>query len=164
MKEQSPENTSATNLLVDEIIELRLVRVLGCKEIALRSPEAQFLSRSPEHRFAIHRRSDGLRVGRIHLRVTNDEDIVGAVGHVGYEVDDLHRRNGYAVRAIKLIIDLAHQYKVVPLWVLIEPENIASRKAAERAGFQLVDVISTQPKAAFLGIGPQVCRYVIEQP
>lgn len=35
---------------------------------------------------------------------------------------------------------------------------------AERAGFQLVDVMNTQPETAILGIGVQVCRYVIEQP
>ncbi len=130
----------------------------------MRPPEAQFLCRAPEHRFAIHRQIDGLRVGRIHFRVTGDETIVSAVGHTGYEVDVIHRRNGYAVRAIRLIIRLAREYNVVPLWVLIEPENIASRRAAERAGFQLVDTINTRPEAVILGIGPQVCRYIIEQP
>ncbi len=164
MGQHSPEDIPAINVLEDEVIELRLLRVLGCKDSALRSPESQFLCRSPEHRFAIHRRSDGLRVGRIHLRVTNDETIVSAVGHIGYEVNALYRRNGYAVRAIRLIIGLAHQYGIAPLWVLLEPENVASRKVVEQAGFQLVDVVNTQPKAAVLGIGSQVCRYVVEQP
>lgn len=164
MKQRSLENAAAINVLTDEVIELRLLRVLDCEDTALRPRAAQFLCCAPEHRFAIHRRSDGLRVGRIHLRVTDDEAIVSALGHIGYEVDELHRRKGYAVRAIRLIVGLARQYSVAPLWVLIEPENIASRRAAERAGFQLVDVINTQHEAAILGIGAQVCRYVIEQP
>jgi predicted acetyltransferase len=163
MKHRSLENAT-TKVLADEVIELRLLRVLGCEDTVLRPPEAQFLCRAPEYRFAIHRQSDSLRVGRIHLRVTNDESIVSAVGHTGYEVDEPHRRNGYAVRAIRLIIGLARQCSVAPLWVFIEPDNVASRKAAERAGFQLVDVINTLPETAILGIGPQVCRYVIEQP
>lgn len=151
-------------LLADEVIELRLLRVLDSRNAAMRPPEAQFPCRVPEYRFAIHRRSDGLRVGRIHLRVTNDQAIRSAVGHTGYAVDEPHRRNGYAVRAIRLIIGLARHYGVAPLWVLIEPENIASRRAAERAGFQLIDVVDTRSEAVALGIGPRVCRYVIELP
>lgn len=164
MKQRSPEDKLPINLLTDEVIELRLLRVLGCEDTALRPPEAQFLCHAPEHRFAIHRRNDGLRVGRIHLRVTDDETIICAVGHTGYAVDAPHRRNGYAVRAILLIISLARQYGIAPLWVFIEPENIASRRAAERAGFQLLDLINTPPEAVNLGIGSQVYRYVIEQP
>jgi predicted acetyltransferase len=148
-------------LLSDEVIELRLIRVLGPENADLRPPEAQFLSRDPEYRFAIHRRSDGLRVGRIHLRVTGDPAILEAVGHTGYEVDELHRRNGYAARAIRLIIALAQHYGISPLWVLIDPENIASRRAVERAGLHLVDVIDTRPEALALGLGPQLCRYAV---
>lgn len=115
--------------LADELIELRLLRVLEPGDIASRPPEAQFLCRVPEYRFSIHRRSDGLRVGRIHLRVTHDEAILHAVGHTGYAVDEPHRRNGYAVRAIQLIIVLTRRCNLAPLWVFIEPENVASRRA-----------------------------------
>lgn len=162
MRQLPPKDALATNTLADGVIELRLLRVLGCEDTTLRPTEGQFLCRAPEYRFAIHRRSDGLRIGRIHLRVTDDETIIDAVGHTGYAVDTPHRRNGYAVRAIRLIIGLAQQCGMTSLWVLIEPENIASRRAAERAGFQLVDVINTHPEAARLGIDPQVCRYVIK--
>ena len=150
--------------LVDEIIELRLLRVLEPGDVASRPPEARFLCRVPEYRFSIHRQSDGLRVGRIHLRVTRDAAILRAVGHAGYAVDESHRRHGYAVRAIRLIIDLARHCNLAPLWVLIEPENVASRRAAERAGFQFVDVVDTQPEAIRLGIGARVCRYVVKKP
>ena len=39
---------------------------------------------APECRFAIHRRADGVRVGRIQLRLTDDATILRAVGHAGY--------------------------------------------------------------------------------
>ena len=149
-------------MLADEIVELRLIRVLQPGDVASRPPEAQFLCRVPEYRFAIHLCSNGLRVGRIHLRVSNDQDILGAVGHTGYAVDEAHRRNGYATRAIRLISDVAQYYGITPLWVLIEPDNVASRRAVERAGFQLMDVIDTRPEARGLGIGPRVCPYVME--
>lgn len=148
-------------LLSDEAIELRLIRVIGPHNVEARPEAERFLSRVPEYRFAIHRRTDGLRVGRIHLRVTVDKEIAESVGHTGYAVDELHRRNGYATRALRLIVGLARQWNILPLWVLIEPENIASRRAAERAGFILLDVVDTSPAAAALGVGPMVYRYRI---
>jgi tagatose 1,6-diphosphate aldolase len=148
-------------VLADDVIELRLIRVIHPGDPAARPPEAQFLSSALEYRFAIHRRTDGLRVGRIHLRITDDPLIVRALGHSGYAVDEAHRRNGYATRAIRLVVNLARVCEVTPLWVLIEPENVASRKSVERVGFDLVDIVETLPEGAALGLGPLVCRYVM---
>ena len=148
-------------LLADDGVELRLLRVMGPHNAKERPPDARFLARVPECRFAIHRRRDGLRVGRIHLRVTREARIVEAIGHAGYAVDDEHRRNGYATRAIRLIVGLARYWDVLPLWVLIEPENVASRRAVERAGFELVDVVGSSAEIMALGMGPAVCRYTI---
>jgi len=150
--------------LSDDAIELRLIRVLAPGDVSARPPEARFISSAREYRFAIHRTTDGLRVGRIHLRATDDAAIVCAVGHAGYAVDEEHRRNGYAVRAVRLITGLAHRCGIAPLWVLIEPENIASRMVVERAGFALVDEVDTRPEAVALGLGPRVCRYAIANP
>lgn len=77
--------------LQDDVIELSLLRVLGPADAAARSPEARFLSAAPECRFAIHRRSDGERVGRIHLRLTDDPTVLRAIGHSGYEIDAAYR-------------------------------------------------------------------------
>ncbi|MCX5661260.1 MAG: GNAT family N-acetyltransferase [Planctomycetota bacterium] len=148
--------------LADEAIELRVIRVLGAGDVEARPVEARFLSRAPEYRFAIHRVGDGLRVGRIHLRGTHDPLIVGTLGHTGYAVDEPHRRKGYATRAVRLIVGLARNWGVLPLWVVIEPDNIASRRTVERAGFRLVEEIDTPPEALALGTGPRVCRYVFE--
>lgn len=146
-------------VLADDAIELRLIRVIHPGDLSARPPEARFLSSVREYRFAIHRRTDDLRVGRIHLRITDDPMIVRALGHSGYEVDDAHRRNGYATRAIRLVVGLAGVCGVTPLWVLIEPDNVASRKSVERAGLELVDVVETLPQGTALGLGHLVCRY-----
>ena len=114
-----------------------------------------------EYRFAIHRRTDGVRVGRIHIRVTDDKEIAESVGHGGYAVEEAHRRNGYATRAIRLMVGLAHIGGVMSLWVLIEPENIASRRAVERVGLVLLDVVDASTAAVALGVGSKVCRYTI---
>lgn len=148
--------------LADDMVELRLIRVLAPGDLTARPPEARFLSDSHEYRFAIHRQIDGARVGRVHLRVTDDPDIIRALGHSGYAVDEEHRGNGYATRALRLVVGLARAVKTIPLWVLIEPENVASRRVVERAGFQLVDIVDSRPEGLALGHGPRVCRYRIK--
>lgn len=154
-----PASPPPRELLADDAIELRLIRILGPHDAEARPENERFLSRVRECRFAIHRRSDGLRVGRIHLRVTRDEQVVRAAGHSGYAVDEEHRRNGYATRAIRLIVGLARHWDVLPLWVLIEPHNAASRGAVERAGLVLADTVDSAPELMALGMGPRVCRY-----
>ena len=148
----------------DDRIELRLLRVLGPADVDSRPPQTRFLARAAEHRFAIHRRSDGARVGRIHFRITDDPGIVGVLGHGGYEIDEAYRRMGYATRAVVLIRRVARSHGVAPLWILIAPENEASRRTAERAGLRLVDIVAASPVAVSLGLGPQLCRYVVDQP
>jgi predicted acetyltransferase len=148
-------------VLADDAIELRLLRVIHPGDVTARPPEAQFLASALEYRFAIHQRADDLRVGRIHLRITDDPLILRALGHSGDAVDEAHRRNGYATRAIRLVVGLAGVCAVTPLWVLIEPDNVASRKSVERVGFDLVDIVETLPEGTALGLGPLVCRYVM---
>ena len=159
-----PEPAPAADVLRDDVIELRLLRVLGPEDAGRRRPEARFLAAATECRFAIHRREDGVRVGRIHLRLTGDPAIVRALGHSGYEVDDAHRRQGYATRALLAIRRVARHYGVAPLRVLIAPGNVASRRTAERAGLTLVDTVATAPEALALGIEPELCRYSAERP
>jgi hypothetical protein len=45
-------------VLRDEVIELRLLRVLRLGGVMSRPPEARFLAAATECRFAIHRRPD----------------------------------------------------------------------------------------------------------
>lgn len=145
--------------LEDDAVELRLLRVLGPADANARSAAAQFIAQAPEYRFAIHRRSDGLRVGRIHLRITHNDRILRAVGHAGYAVDEAHQRRGYATRALRLIQQLARMHRLSPLWVLIAPDNVASRRTVERVGFQLVDTVEASPEALAIDVAPLICRY-----
>lgn len=159
-----PTPTPPDDVLHDDVIELRLLRVLGPADATSRPPALRFLAAARECRFAIHERESGERVGRIHLRLTDEPTIVRALGHCGYEVDEAHRRRGYAARALVAIRRLAQRYGVAPLWVLIAPGNVASRRTAERAGLTLVDTVAATPEALVAGLEPEVCRYVVEQP
>ncbi|WP_420124952.1 GNAT family N-acetyltransferase [Longimicrobium sp.] len=148
-------------VLADDAIELRLIHVLHPGDA--RPAEKEFLSAVREYHFAIYCREDGRTTGSIRLRATNDPRIVRAVGHVGYDVNTEHRGKGYATRAIRLIASLARLCGVMPLWLLIEPNNDASRRAAERAGFTFVDIVETMPEARGLRqeVGPHLRRYVL---
>jgi RimJ/RimL family protein N-acetyltransferase len=53
---------------------------------------------------------------------------------------------------------------VAPLWVLVAPANVASRRTAERAGFALVDIVAAAPEALAMGLEPELCRYTAAQP
>ena len=75
-----------------------------------------------------------------------------ALDHLGHDVGDLEHVSA-------LVVGLAKLCGVTPLWVLIEPDNVASRRVVERAGLELVDIIDTEPEAVALGLGPKVCRY-----
>lgn len=160
----TPDRPAPTDSFVDDAIQLRLLRTLGPADAEVRSAESRFLARATEYRFAIHRRSDGTRVGRIHLRVTDDPTIVRALGHAGFAVDEAYRRLGYATRAIGLIRQVARHHGVAPLWILIEPDNVPSRRAVERAGLHLVAIDDSAPEAVALGLGSQLCRYAIDNP
>lgn len=159
-----PDPPPPAGLLRDDVVELRLLRVLAAGDTDARPVEARFLACAPEIRFAIHRLEDGARVGRIHIRLTDDATVLRAVGHGGYEVDPAHRRQGYAVRALRLMRGIARHYGVAPLWVLIAPENTASRRTAEGAGMTLVDVVPAAPEALAMGLEPRLCRYVARHP
>jgi predicted acetyltransferase len=146
--------------LFDDVIELRLIRFLPVGDLSKRDSASAFLAAAPEYRFAIHRRGDGLRVGRIHFRITEDPSIVPVLGHMGYAVGEEHRRQGYATRAIRIASSVAAGLGQPSTWVLIEPDNIPSRRAVERAGLRFIDEVETRPSAVALGLGPRVCRYV----
>jgi len=47
---------------------------------------------------------------------------------------------------------------------LPDPAPAPSRRTAERAGLRLVDVVPTAPEALALGLGPDVCRYAVDDP
>ena len=159
-----PTPRPSDSMLRDDVIELRLIRVLGPADIDSRPAEAKFLASGTECRFAIHRLQDGVRVGRTHVRLTDDPKILHSHGHSGYEIDEAYRRQGYAARALLAIRRVARHYQVAPLWVFIAPTNVASRRTAERAGLSFVDTVAATPDALAMGLERELCRYVAPQP
>ena len=75
-----------------------------------------------------------------------------------------HQRQGYATRAVRPMRQLARTHALSPVWILIAPDNVASRLAVGRVGFPVVNVVDASPAALALDVTPMVRRYRWEVP
>src|ERR1700733_9910561 len=53
--------------------------------------------------------------------------------------------NRYASRAVRLLIPIARQEGLNPLWITCDPENAASRRTCELAGGELIEIAAVPP-------------------
>lgn len=100
-------------------------------------------------------------MGRIGLRVGNTNMIVLYAGHIGYSVDPRYRGHHYAARSVKLLLPLAARHGLTPCVITCNPDNLASRRTAESAGFHFVEIVDvpTDTDMYFRG-DTQKCRYL----
>ena len=69
----------------------------------------------------------------------------------------------YAARSVRLLIPFACRLGLNPLWITCDPENIASRRTLELAGFELVEVVDVPANCVIFQSGhPRKCRYKLE--
>ncbi|MGV3616666.1 MAG: GNAT family N-acetyltransferase [Fimbriimonas sp.] len=116
----------------DGDLGLRLVR---------RDPGDPARDWEPVYHFDLVRLSTGERVGNIDLRVGDTEHLRRYGGHVGYYVKPAARGNGYAARALRLLLPLARRHGMRTIWVTCNPENLASARTCERAGGVYVETV-----------------------
>jgi len=104
--------------------------------------------------------SAGEHVGNINLRLDSSQAITRYAGHIGYEVHAEHRGNRYAAQAVRLMIPIAREHGIDPLWITCDPENTASRRTLELAGAEYVETVPVlYNNAIFLAGHPRKCRY-----
>ncbi len=136
---------------------------LADESIALRVTELQRANPPygivPSYTFAIHRRRGDLRVGQISLRLSDAERFLLYYGQIGYGVDAMHRGHGYASRAVRLLVPLARRHAFPELWITCGPENVASRRTLENAGFHFVEIVPVPVAYQGAGITAERCRY-----
>lgn len=116
---------------------------------------------APTYRFDM--RSTGRIAGGISLRISNVPRIVLYLGHIGYGVEPEFRGRHFAARACRLLVPLARQHRLDPLWITCNPDNIASRRTCELAGatlFEVVDVPVDDP--LYMRGDVQKCRYRLD--
>ena len=75
--------------------------------------------------------NDGTVVGECNLRVGGDNFYSG---NVGYRINEEHRNLGYATAAVIELKKLAQSFGITELLICAAPDNIPSRRVAEKLG------------------------------
>lgn len=100
-------------------------------------------------------------VGNIQLRLGYGKDLEHYAGHLGYYVSPAHRGRRFALRSCLLLLELARWHGMSTIWITCNPDNLASRRTAERLGaacIETVELPSNNPQRLQSG-DAQKCRY-----
>lgn len=96
-------------------------------------PLDEVIGRVPAYRFDMYLSGVSRAVGSISLRVANTHYVVNYLGHIGYHVEPAYRGRRLAARSCRLLLPLARQHGLRPLWITCNPDNWASRRTCELA-------------------------------
>jgi len=119
--------------------------------------------RVPAYHFSMVHRDTTALMGSINLRIGTTDRLVLYRGQVGYSVKPEFRGHRYAARSVRLLLPLAANHQLNPLWITCDPDNLASRRTCELAGAELVEVIEVPPdEEMYLRGIHQKCRYKLE--
>jgi predicted acetyltransferase len=114
----------------------------------------------PTYYFRMTHRDSREELGLINLRVASTPHIELYAGHIGYGVRPASRGHRYAARATRLLIPLARELNLNPLWITTDPDNIASRRSCELAGAEFVEIVEVPDRCIIHRDGhPRKCRY-----
>jgi len=91
--------------------------------------------------------------GILNVRLTDDPFVRTFAGHIGYNVRPSCRRRGYGRACAEEGVRLCAEYGIAEPVICTDPDNLASRKTAESAGFAFTGTETTEN-------GITVARYV----
>jgi RimJ/RimL family protein N-acetyltransferase len=107
----------------------------------------------PIRAFAMRESAGGELVGGCEVRLKG-----GGIAHMSYWVFPTHRRRGLASRAVRLACAWAFvELDVERMELHVEPDNVASRGVARRAGFAEDGMVPSESDAQ----GATACRAMI---
>jgi predicted acetyltransferase len=116
--------------------------------------------RVPTYDFSMVADTTGEELGAIRLRIGSTPHVERYAGHIGYNVLPAHRGHHYAARSVKLVLPLARQVGLNPLWITCDPQNHASRRTLELAGARFVEIVEVPMDCVIRQSGhPRKCRY-----
>ena len=85
--------------------------------------------------YQIRRQSDGLAIGGVGFK----GQPAGGVVEIGYGLAPSARGHGYAAEALRALVQLAAGLGVTTIRADTEPDNVASQRTLEHAGFHQVE-------------------------
>lgn len=156
----------------DHLEDVRRLHELSAKLLARKNLSdheltLQFVSfaphqvhKAPTYYFRMVHTDSAEELGNINLRVSAIAHVELYAGHVGYGVHPAFRGHRYASRSLRLLIPIARELKLDPLWITCDPENFASRRTCEIAGAKFIEIVEV-PKTCIIHRSghPEKCRY-----
>lgn len=117
----------------------------------------------PTYRFRMVNAQSGEELGGINFRVSSTPHIELYAGHIGYTVYPACRGHRYAARSVRLLAPIARQFHLDALWITCDPENVSSRRSAELAGAELVEIVDVPENCIIHQSGhKRKCRYRLD--
>jgi tagatose 1,6-diphosphate aldolase len=117
----------------------------------------------PTYYFRMVQADSREELGGIDLRVGFNSHIQLYAGHVGYAVQPAHRGHKYAARSIRLLLSVARELRLDPLWITCDPENMGSRRSCELAGAKFIQTVDVPVTCVIHRSGhKQKCRYRLD--
>jgi predicted acetyltransferase len=117
----------------------------------------------PAYYFRIVHTLTAEELGGINLRLGSSPHIELYAGHIGYTVYPAHRGRRYAGRSLRLLTRIARQLHFDVLWITCDPENASSRRSAELAGAELVEIVDVPENCIIHQSGhKRKCRYRLD--
>ena len=118
------------------------------------------LSDVPRYSFKISLANQTEKIGYIGLKFAFTEPYRKYYGQISYGIQEAFQGHKYAAKACKLIVPVLIDYHLDVVWIVVAPDNIASRKTCEAIGCELVEMIDLPPSDFLYKQGiHQACRY-----
>jgi RimJ/RimL family protein N-acetyltransferase len=138
--------TTDVDDLVEKLQDPEIARWTNVPHPYLRGHAIDFLARGAEafgeRTFAIRDATDDRMLGAIGVRLADDR----AFAEIGYWVAEDERGRGVVTRAIELVSAWVLDDLAVPeARAYVHPENAASLRAAEKAGYTRADGLHLRP-------------------
>ena len=133
----------------------------GDLELLLTDYSLHSYHRVPTYFFRMKSIDRDVELGTVNLRIGSTAHLVRYAGHIGYGVHPAHRGHHYAARSVTLLLPVARNLGIDPLWITCDPENMASRRSLEIAGAELIEIVDVPEDCGIRKYGGKVrkCRY-----
>jgi predicted acetyltransferase len=144
------EQDDLADRLSDGVIDLVL---------ADRTPADPSKGYVPSLQYHITLHGSDIRIGAIRLRTGYAPSLLYA-GHIGYDVEEIHRGHHFAARACLLLQEVAMAEGLTRLIMTCDPSNVASRRTCERVGAKKEGIFDLPPEHGLFRKGyRQISRY-----